>query len=627
MNIRIGITNYGVFAQYIDLLQEELPENVELFVINDVFSDLENVIKRMEKEKSVDVLVSSGFIATQLENYLEEIPLVKIETNGFDILRAVQEAKHFSDHAAVITHETEIKELAELNEISIIQVESFTYQKRDEVDYILQSLFRQGIFDIIGSSYVLDRAKMFGMRGHLIWSLRGVRSAVQSAIVIAQNLKQIEEKAKKLNCVLDYAAEGIVIIDKNGIVTDFNVAAERILRRKRGSVIGKHCTEVLPNTELLTVMKERTPQYNKIQDVGHVKIITNRSPIFYNGEIIGALATFFSVNNIKNAEVTVCRNQYQRNYSARYSFESLVGLSESFAQVIEDAKVYARAEFPILLYGRSGTGKGILAQCIHNESARHAERFVTVDCASIPSASFERELFGSEDSAVSGGGRSGKSGLFEIAHEGTLFLDEVSELPLKIQNRLLRAIENHEIFRVGGNAFIPVNVRIIASSNRDLWDMVQNGTFREDLYYRLNVLNLRLPDLARRKEDIPLFIDYFLAEIRPELSRPEREMVYNHPAFTRYSWPGNIRELRNILERFCAHYQTGCDIDALVQKVLPENDFAPAVLENVREGEQRMILEALLQARGNRAKAAEILGMSRTTLWRKIKELNLDEQI
>lgn len=318
------------------------------------------------------------------------------------------------------------------------------------------------------------------------------------------------------------------------------------------------------------------------------------------------------------------RNQFQRGYAAKYSFDSLIGLSESFAQVIEDAKVYARTDFPVLIYGKSGTGKGMLAQCIHNESSRHAERFVTVDCASIPAASFERELFGCEDNTQSGGSKNGRAGLFEIAHEGTLFFDEISELSLKLQSRLLRAIENHEIFRVGGNAFIPVNTRIIASSNRDLWDMVQSGVFREDLFYRLNVLNLRLPELKQRTADIPLFVDYFLAKIRPELSRSEREAVYTRPEFTGYSWPGNIRELRNILERFCAHYQKGCDIGALIGKVLDGNGFMRSASTGVDENEKREIQKAIHLADGNRSKAADILGMSRTTLWRKMKDLNID---
>ena len=330
MKIMVGIANYGLFSQFIEKIEPELPDDVELVILNDLFSELEDSIRKIESDNSVDVFVGSGGNAEYLEKYLSDIPLVKVEVTGFDIINALKEAKVFSNHTAVITYKTPVDQLEQVKEIFNIKVQEFVYSDKEEVDYILQSLYREGERDVIGSSYVLERAKLFGMRGHYIWSLEGVRSAINIAISLARYKKNDAEKVKKLNCILDYAAEGIIITDRTGIITDFNTSAERILNRSRGSIVGRHCSEVLPNTQLHTVMTEKRAQFNKIQDLGNVKIVTNRSPIIYNNEVIGALATFFSVSSIKSAEETIRRTQNFKGFIAKTHFCELDGISSSF---------------------------------------------------------------------------------------------------------------------------------------------------------------------------------------------------------------------------------------------------------------------------------------------------------
>lgn len=623
MRIRVGIANYGQFSQFIEKLQPDIPEDVELVILNDLFAELEATIRRIEAEGSVDIFVGSGGNAEYLEKYLSDIPLVKVKVTGFDIMHALTDAKFFSDHVAIITYNHPLAQLAEVKDILNIETKELVYSSQDEVDYILQSLYGEGIRDVIGSAYVLERAKLYNMRGHFIWSLDGVRTALETAISMARNKKDAAEKAKKFNYLLDYAAEGIIITDRHGVITDFNTSAERILSRSKKSVIGRQCAQVLPNTELYTVMREKRAQFNKIQDLGNVKIVTNRSPIICSKEVIGALATFSSVSNIKSAEETIRRTQNFKGFVAKSTFGDMKSLSEAFLAVKNKAELYSRFDSTVLILGGSGTGKELFAQSIHNASQRKAEPFVAVNCAALPPSLLESELFGYEDGAFAGAKKGGKAGLFELAHEGTLFLDEVSEIPLKLQARLLRALEEKEFFRLGGDKVIPVNVRIIATSNRDLWQMVQTGTFREDLYYRINVLEIHLPELKQRREDIPLLISDFIAANRGDLTRAETEAICGLAHFKNYDWPGNIRELRNVIERFCVQYAPGTDPDVLARDVLKYHGQKP---DETTANERADIIDALKLSDGNRVRTASILGVSRTTLWRKMREYGLDTE-
>ncbi len=619
MKIRIGITNYGQYSKFIEQIEKTLPEDIELVVLNDLFSELESSIRRIEARRSVDVFVGSGGNADFLEKYLKDIPMVRVKVTGFDLLNALKEVRMFSDHAAIITRRTPLSQLEEVRELLNVQVETATYNRQEDIDDILCAMFAQGIRDVIGSAFVLERASLMGMRGHFIWSLDGIKEAIGTAIALARNIKNSAEQAKKLNYILDYSAEGIILTDREGIITDFNTSAERILQRKRSSVIGKSCRDVLPNTQLHVVMEQKQPQYNKIQDLGNVKIVTNRSPIMYNDEMIGSLATFFSVSNIRKAEASIRQNQFQTRYLAQNSFYSLIGKSGAWNEMKKKAEQYARCDAAVLICGRSGAGKEVIAQCVHNGSPRKGERFVTVHCAAFSPAQLERELFGYEEGTVPNGKRNGRSGAVELAHQGTLFLDGVSDIPIKLQARLLHVIENKEVLRIGGDAAIPVDIRVVATTGRDLWEMVQDNTFREDLYYRLNVLRIDVPELKERREDIPLLIQAFIGRLRSDLASSEMEQISNLPCFQSYDWPGNIQELRNIIERFCIMFQPGMDMEELAAQVMEQ----PVVSRQVNQEERQRLLTALRDSGWNRERAADLLGMSRTTLWRKLKEYQI----
>ena len=623
MGIRIGVANYASFFQFVEKLRPELPDDVELVILNDLFSELERSVKRIEAENSVDIFVASGGNADYLQHYLKTIPLVKVKVTGFDILNAVKNASAYSRSIAVITH-SPIPQLDEIRSTLNVDLRPLVYQTPEELSLILQSLCAEGIRDVIGTALVLEQAKMFDMRGHFIWSLDGVRTALETAISMARQKKALQEKARTLDYLMDYSAEGIIVTDRNGIITQFNNSAERIMGRSRKNIIGRQCAEVLPNTQLHTVMREKRAQFNRIQDLGNVKIVTNRSPIICNKEVIGSLATFFSTSTIKQAGENIRRSQDFSGYIAKSTFDEIRTRSPQLEAVRERAVRYARSSSTILVFGETGSGKETFAQCLHNASLRKNEPFVRVNCAAIPASMLEGELFGYEE-GFAGGKRAGKPGFLELAHQGTLFLDEVGDIPMKLQARLLSAMEEKQFFRVGGDKPVPVDMRIIAATNRDLRLLVREGSFREDLYYRINVLELHLPSLRERKCDIPLLIKDFLEYNRSDLTREETEKICTSPRFADYDWPGNIRELRNVIERFCVNYVPGEDIEKSVQEALIYENFDRGVQAGAGDTERAEIENALRLAGGSRAGAAKILSMSRTTLWRRMRELGMTE--
>ena len=623
MGIRIGVANYASFFQFVEKLRPELPDDVELVILNDLFSELERSVKRIEAENSVDIFVASGGNADYLQHYLKTIPLVKVKVTGFDILNAVKNASAYSRSIAVITH-SPIPQLDEIISTLNVYLRPLVYQTPEELSLILQSLCAEGIRDVIGTALVLEQAKMFDMRGHFIWSLDGVRTALETAISMARQKKGLQEKARTLDYLMDYSAEGIIVTDRNGIITQFNNSAERIMGRSRKNIIGRQCAEVLPNTQLHTVMREKRAQFNRIQDLGNVKIVTNRSPIICNKEVIGSLATFFSTSTIKQAGENIRRSQDFSGYIAKSTFDEIKTRSPQLEAVRERAVRYARSSSTILVFGETGSGKETFAQCLHNASLRKNEPFVRVNCAAIPASMLEGELFGYEE-GFAGGKRAGKPGFLELAHQGTLFLDEVGDIPMKLQARLLSAMEEKQFFRVGGDKPVPVDMRIIAATNRDLRLLVREGSFREDLYYRINVLELHLPSLRERKCDIPLLIKDFLEYNRSDLTREETEKICTSQRFADYDWPGNIRELRNVIERFCVNYVPGEDIEKSVQEALIYENFDRGVQAGAGDTERAEIENALRLAGGSRAGAAKILSMSRTTLWRRMRELGMTE--
>ncbi len=358
-----------------------------------------------------------------------------------------------------------------------------------------------------------------------------------------------EQREQQLAAILHTVSEGIIAVDASGVITLLNPAAERVLISSASSALGRPIQEVLsdevPILQALATGKGYDHQemmINTPRGRSHY-ITTGRVIKNEQGQITGAVAAMKDMNQVRELVYSITR-------PSMITFGDIVGRSKVIQQVISLAKTVARTDSTVMLRGESGTGKELFARAIHMASPRRNRPFVPVNCAALPDTLLESELFGYEQGAFTGAQRGGKQGLFEFVHRGTLFLDEIGELPRHLQAKLLRVLQEGKVRRVGGQEEIPVDVRLVTATSRNLEEMVRRGDFREDLYYRLNVIPLFLPPLRGRKEDIPLLVENLIAKLNSRLgTRVEGVSEAAMQKLLGHNWPGNIRELVNVVER------------------------------------------------------------------------------
>ena len=442
------------------------------------------------------------------------------------------------------------------------------------------------------------------------------------------------DEASLLETMLAAPDELIVVVNKNGYIENMSQAYGDFLGIQVQNAIGRHVTEVIENTRMDIVVKTGVPETGETQDIHGEKMIATRIPIRKNGMVIGAYGRVLVRNtrelhmlHDKLSSIEMELNMYKRTFekinTAKYTVDDIIGDCSIMQDLKDSVRKVAKTNSNVLIMGESGTGKELFAHSIHAGSMRRKAPFVCVNCGSIPEQLIESELFGYEEGAFTGARKGGKIGLFPAAHGGTIFLDEIGELPLPMQVRLLRVLQDREIQRVGSNVREKVNVRVVAATNRNLYQMVKKGEFRSDLYYRLNVVTLHLPLLRERKEDLPLLIQMILSKISKKESLGAIEIsreAMDH--LLRYDWPGNVRELENVLERAINFTDAGEKIKA---KNLPERITGSMVSQTVmplkelmENTEKDAIKDALLRCRNCKAKAANELGISRTTLYEKM---------
>lgn len=447
------------------------------------------------------------------------------------------------------------------------------------------------------------------------------------------------DEASLLETMLAAPDELIVVVNKNGYIENMSQAYGDFLGIQVQNAIGRHVTEVIENTRMDIVVKTGVPETGETQDIHGERMIATRIPIRKNGMVIGAYGRVLVRNtrelhmlHDKLSSIEMELNMYKRTFekinTAKYTVDDIVGDCSIMQDLKDSVRKVAKTNSNVLIMGESGTGKELFAHSIHAGSMRRKAPFVCVNCGSIPEQLIESELFGYEEGAFTGARKGGKIGLFPAAHGGTIFLDEIGELPLSMQVRLLRVLQDREIQRVGSNVREKVNVRVVAATNRNLYQMVKKGEFRSDLYYRLNVVTLHLPLLRERKEDLPLLIQMILSKISKKESLGAIEIsreAMDH--LLRYDWPGNVRELENVLERAINFTDVG---EKIKVKNLPERITGSMVSQTVmplkelmENTEKDAIKDALLRCRNCKAKAANELGISRTTLYEKMMKYEI----
>ena len=474
-------------------------------------------------------------------------------------------------------------------------------------------------------------APVFGTDRQIV----GCMTILQDHSPIADLIDRIHYEERSLKIILDNLDVGIFTVDKGGRVTFFNTAAEKISGFNRRKILGESCSiifggekapEVCSMQDTIVNGQSRSSRQGKIitRDGGSIPIRADYMALRNEkGIIVGGLTTFHDLTLVQ---------QLKQAMRDRYTFHDMIGKSPAMQKIFEMINVVATTDATILIEGATGTGKDLLAKVIHSASQRFDQPFVKVNCAAIPGNLLESEMFGYVKGAFTGAERD-KTGRFQEADGGTILLDEIGDLPLGLQAKLLRVLEDKEFYPLGSRRTVKVNIRIISASNRNLENLVAKRLFREDLFYRLNLFQIKLPELKDRKVDLPILIGHILRRVSaasgsrlPEVSEKVMEILLN------YDYPGNVRELENILE----HALIICQEETIQTRHLPEylrvgrTIRKPSARRSIRllqvsdDEERDKIISALQQHNGHRAKTARALGMDRTTLWRKIKNYGIN---
>ncbi len=491
----------------------------------------------------------------------------------------------------------------------------------------------EGIISLVG--YTIEHKKiMLSRKNDYIAFLEIMSQMISTKAIEVSISRQLKVSAMQMTYIFNSINEGIIATDEKGTITHFSNTAEKIFNVTQNNTCGKNINVIFPDLSIDNVNKFRLPNYEKKE----MKAIKGNNKSFtcyvstnvikdQENDIVGMIITIFESNDIKK----IVRNMMGFDNKNLF-FSDIIGQSNLMNNAKQKAEMAAKGYSTIMIRGESGTGKELFARAIHNSSPMHDGPFIAINCAAIPETLLESELFGYESGAFTGAKKDGKPGKFELADGGTLFLDEIGDMPLYLQSKLLRVLQDKVIQRVGGLSEISVNVRILSATNRDLENLVMENRFREDLYYRLNVIPIFIPPLSERKDDIPLLIDYLLNKYNILFNK--RITSVNEKVkdiFMSYSWPGNVRELENIIE-----YAMNMEKSNVITEIsIPKNLMSSMLIyENqslddiVKNFEMSIIIEKAKRygkSKEERLKLAKELNIGIATLYRKLKTYGIED--
>lgn len=608
-----------------------------------ILGDLEEGAKKAVQleEEGVDVVISRGGTALAIKKEVMELPVVEVQVSGFDLIQVLHKARLQAEKIAVagfapFTHGIEVLEEILGIQLRVITLREEWYDRPKMIEDELMKIKEEGFNLVVGDNISVKKARDLEINAFLV---RSGKDALVRAILEAQKVASVRknemEKTKRLMGIINSVYEGIIGIDATGTINIFNAQAEQIMGTRSYKVVGKNIEALFPDLALLDSVKKGQKQ-KKIWKIGKQKLAASITPITVNEKVVGGVATFQQTSGIQKMEQKIREELYLKGHTANNTLADIIGNSPPLTKVKNEAQDYAKIDSPLLLCGETGTGKELFAQAVHNAGPRRDKPFVPFNCAALPENLLESELFGYVKGAFTGATEEGKVGLFEQAHEGTVFLDEIGEISYPVQARLLRVLQERKVRRIGDDKLTAVDVRITVATNRDLHRLVVENRFREDLYYRINVLQLNIPPLRERIMDIPGLVDFFIKRFQVRFNKvikgfsgPGMDLLMG------YHWPGNVRQLENIVERLVVRTKEGYILTGHVKEVihsLPgsrngksffkrESDpWMVPIQGPLKEIEKEVIRKVLQEEGGNKKKAARRLDIGRTTLWRKLKD-------
>ena len=617
----------------------EYNDRAELRVITRGFEDIVREIDAAGADRP-DVVVAGGSNGAYLKPRLS-LPVVVINPSGFDVMHALARARRDAESVALVTHGDTPEEVRRFVAAYGMDVVSASYTSRQGAESCVLDLRDRGVGVVVGPGLVTDLAAQAGMNAVFLYSRDSVRAAFDTALEVVQATRRESARRQRLDNLLQHLRDGVVALDAQGRVEAINQRLATALDIDAKQAVGQPLLNIAPN--LLGLLPDT--EGDTLGTVHGVNYVIHRGPLASTGAGAseGTVFTFQESRAVERLDRTLRSRQRPQQFSARYRLDDLVGESAPIERVRTLVRRYAKSDATVLVLGESGTGKEMVAQGMHQLSARRDFPFVAINCGAFPEALLESELFGYEEGAFTGARKGGKTGLIEAAHRGTLFLDEIGEMPLPLQSRLLRVLQEREVVRLGSTEPTRVDIRVVAATHRALTNAVEAGTFRADLYYRLNILSIALPPLRERPEDVmtlaaELLVQAARREPRLLLRIPDTEVAAQVLAdvaepLRHYPWAGNVRELQSVVERIAVELAHADDADAgtITQDVLrliaPEvfahsaRGKTPALTlrERSRGVEAEEIRAALAAHDGDRDAVCAALGISKTTLWRRLQ--------
>lgn len=586
------------------------------------FDDILSFAQDAARYGRADIVICAGATGAFLQRHLA-LPVVRMKTGSEDLLYALDSARNADDAVAVASYKRAPPQLDSIRRLSSSDIGHGSYTTLAEARALVERFDRQGYGVVIGSSMVTQIARELGLRGVLAVSPAAIERALDDALATLHATQLETEKRLWLNATLRHLNHGVLAVDAAGIVQAINPALAKVLKVPVEGSAGRPLSEVAPQLDLRQLLAEDEADKPQVLQIGRETVLAHCHPMQEQGVTAGAVIVCQDAGSVQGADRQLRISSTRKDYRARYRLDQIIGSSAPLRSQIELAHRYARTDSTVLVRGESGTGKELFAQGIHNASPRASGPFVAINCASLPESLLESELFGYEEGAFSGARKGGKPGLFELAHTGTIFLDEIGDMPIALQTRLLRVLQEREVLRLGGTQPTPVDLRVIAATHRPLPTRIAEGQFRQDLYYRLNILRLQLPALRERRGDLrPLalhILDGIL--VRNRIDADATAIVDQlMDDLARHAWPGNVRELENVLERAALILGSAAF------------DFGPTHLRDIlfdtveawptaagTQTDNDALRAAIRHHGGKLGATADALGISRTTLWRRLK--------
>ncbi|WP_085832965.1 sigma 54-interacting transcriptional regulator [Clostridium merdae] len=571
------------------------------------------------------VLIARGRNVRLLEENVS-CPVVDVPYLYEEIYESVHMGNFAPEQIAMIGFDNAYDTMLRFQRISGMNVQVFNPESTDTIEQDVIGTLNPGTRLLIGGFSVKLVADAHQLQ-HVMLRVHSnnVEIAIDRALNILTSLEAKDEYLQTIlatvngtpDAVLNYSCSGdLLFLNDNAKALFHNQPPEEILRL------------LFPEQEIEQVLSQKKPSQKSIVKLFDRVFLVNCKPIIVNAQIKSVVVIVGSGNRIQSAEKQIRMKLNEKHPTARYTFDDIIGKSVSIQETIRLGKKYARSNSAILISGETGTGKEVFAQSIHTSSNRAAEPFVAINCAALPESILESELFGYVKGAFTGANKEGKMGLFELAHGGTVFLDEIGEMNIDVQAKLLRVLQEKEISRLGDHKIIPIDVRVISATNKNLEELVRERKFREDLLYRLNVLELNLPPLRDRKEDIPSLIEHYTSKNCPEITFGKEAISLLQQS----NYPGNIRQFFNLLERTITLSDNTCILPEHLEGIIRRRTaghtqltaVAPTSTDiDIVQYEREKIKEVLQRSGGNRAQAAAELKISTTTLWRKLKKHHL----